>query len=321
MNSNRRILDLLVPLLDGQVLEQTDMIKKYHVSLRTIQRNLADIRAALTDFNVGDLVEDEGAYRLVRNGDVAGFEKALAVSNMFLGTRALAPDELAATLKFIGHSLSPETQATLHHALAIPRGSYTPLSRPKPLLHRLHEIQTCMAHNQQLTFTYLSSQPNEKRPLTHHAQPVAIFFEMHYFYVAMFSQERGGYWLYRLDRIVAIINKTNGQKLDYAERFSLQDHRHQTYLLDSGSVKKIRFIYRGYVQTALDHFPSAHIIKENADGSHIIDAYVKIDGALLWLVGQGPRLQVLSPKSVVRQVQETLQETLAQYDSQENTKK
>lgn len=313
MNSNRRILDLLVPLIDGQVLEQDDMIKKYHVSLRTIQRNLADIRSALDEFNVGELVEDAGTYRLVRHGDSAGFEKALAVSNMLLGTRALEPDELAATLKFIGEKLSPEMQATLHHALAIPRGSYTPLSRPKSLLHRLHEIQTCITHNQQMTFTYLSSQPTEKRPLTHHAQPVAVFFETHYFYVAMLSQERGGYWLYRLDRIVTIINKTNGQKLDYAERFSLQDHRHQTYLLDSGSVKKIRFIYRGYVQTALDNFPNAHIVKENPDGSHVIDAYVKLDGALLWLVGQGPRLQVLSPQSVVRLVQETLQETLAQY--------
>lgn len=142
---------------------------------------------------------------------------------------------------------------------------------------------------------------------------MALFFEVHYFYVAMLSQERGGYWLYRLDRIVDIVTKTAGEKLDYTERFSLQDHRRQTYLVDSGSLTRIRFIYRNYVQTVLDHFPNSRVVQENEDGSVIIEAYVKIDGAMFWLLSQGAGLQVISPASLVDRMRNALSAAREQY--------
>lgn len=201
----------------------------------------------------------------------------------------------------------------VHKQLAVPRGSYTPLSRPAPLLNRLREVAYCITNNQRMVFTYHSSHPDEPKPLIHHAQPVALFFEVHYFYVAMLSQERGGYWLYRLDRIVDIVTKTAGEKLDYTERFSLQDHRRQTYLVDSGSLTRIRFIYRNYVQTVLDHFPNSRVVQENEDGSVIIEAYVKIDGAMFWLLSQGAGLQVISPASLVDRMRNALSAAREQY--------
>jgi len=35
----------------------------------------------------------------------------------------------------------------------------------------------------------------------------------------MMSEEHGGYWLYRLDRIVDILETKKGEKLDYIKRF------------------------------------------------------------------------------------------------------
>lgn len=314
MNSNRRIVELVVPLLNGQSISQIEMTKKYNISVRTFQRDIADIRHVLTEHGVGDVRENVGVYKLVRDDDINSLEKALITTTILLGSRAFESKELTDTLDYVASKLSPEFKKILYQQTAIPRGSYTPLSKPKPLLHRLKEVEDCILNNQKITFTYLSSQPDEKRPRIHHAQPVAVFFEMHYFYIAMMSEERNGYWMYRLDRIVEILSKENGQKLDYATKFSLQDHQHQTYLLDSGSLKKIQFIYRGYIQTVLDHFPNAHIAKDNKDGSYLIEAYLKVDGAMLWLVGQGDRLEVVSPPSVVREVKTALLNALSQYE-------
>jgi len=313
MASNSRVTELLVRLMSGETLKQDELLKHYQISLRTSQRDFAHIRNALTEYAAGDLLEETGTYRLARRSELADFEMALTASNILIGTRALNSTELAQMLDFLSASLSPAMQAVVHAQLKIPRGSYTPLSQPKPLLDRMRQLAATIAKNQQLTFTYRSSQPDERTPQTHHAQPVALFFERYYFYVAMFSQEHDGYWLYRLDRIVTILGSEPGEKLDYARRFSLQDHRHQAYLLDSGSLTQIRFIYRNYSQTALDYFPGSRILQAFPDGSHLIEAYVKLDGAMLWLMSQGAGVQVVSPPSLVRRMRDSLAAALQQY--------
>lgn len=313
MQSNYRVAELIVQFMSGATLQLADIQKKYDISVRTSQRDLSYIRKALKEYDAGDLIEQQGAYHLAHDSAQLDYEMVLATSNILLGTRALAPDKLNVTLDYLCSGLSPTMQAALRKQLTIPRGSYVPLSKPKQLLRRLHEVALCIANNQRLTFTYLSSQPTEPEPLLHHAQPVALFFEVHYFHVAMLSQERAGYWLYRLDRIVDIQAKTAGEKLDYAERFSLQDHRHHTYLVDDGELMQIHFIYRFYPQTALDAFPGSRVIQKNTDGSVIIEAYVKIGGAIRWLLSQGSGVKVISPVSLVKQMRKELAAARDQY--------
>ncbi|MFC6275263.1 helix-turn-helix transcriptional regulator [Levilactobacillus tangyuanensis] len=314
MQSNQRIAELLVRLMVGETLKQDELVERYGVSLRTSQRDLAYIRRAMSEYAAGELVERQGTYRLSRQSEEADFEMALTASNILLGSRALNQPELNATLEFLSASLSAEMRSAVRHQLTIPRGSYVPLSRAKPLLHRLKEVAACIAQAQKMVFTYHSSRPDETTAQVHHAQPVALFFETFYFYVAMFSEEHQGYWLYRLDRIEAILEKLPGEKLDYDERFSLQEHRHYTYLLDSGSMTQVRFIYRNYIQTVLDHFPNSRVLKRNVDGSYVVEAYMKVDGAMLWLMSQGAGLQVLSPPSLVKSMRESLAAAYQQYE-------
>lgn len=315
MKSNARIAELLVRLMTGETLNQVELQKQYAIGLRTCQRDLSAVRQALTVYEAGELIERAGTYRFQRQSADRDFEMILATSNILLGTRALMPEELTATLDFLSAGLSPLAQATLRKQLTISRGSYTPLSRPTPLLRQLRRIAGAIVHNEKLVFSYQSSESEAATPSNHHAQPVAVFFETYYFYVAMLSQEHHGYWLYRLDRIVNILKQSPGDKLNYAERFSLQDHRHQTYLLDSGSLTQVRFIYRNYSQTVLDHFPGAKVLRTNADGSLLIEAYIKVDGAILWLLSQGAGLQVVSPPSLVARMQRELTAALNQYQT------
>jgi len=315
MQSNQRIAELMVQLMSGETLNQSDLEAKYHISRRTCQRDFSYVRRALSEYAAGDLVEHDGAYRLARQSEETDVEMVLTMSNILLGSRALDQDELTATLAYISSSLSPVMQAVVRQQLILSRGSYVPLSRAKPLLHRLREVAASIMHTEKLVFTYRSSSyNNNSKPQVHHAQPVALFFETYYFYVAMLSEEHHGYWLYRLDRMGDILDTLPGDHLDYAERFSLQEHRNYTYLLDSGALTQIRFEYHNYVQTALDHFPGSRVVKQNADGSVIIEAYVKADGALLWLMSQGTGLKVLSPVSLIDRIKSELHHALNQYE-------
>ncbi len=129
----------------------------------------------------------------------------------------------------------------------------------------------------------------------------------------MLSAEYDGYWLYRLDRIIKLIKHSPGKRLDAAHRFSLQDHRQHTYLLDSGSLVPMQFIYRNALQPVLDQFPTARVLATLPDGSYKIEAYVKADGAILWLMGQGARVEVLSPLSLKKRLATELRTALQQY--------
>ncbi|WP_233449143.1 helix-turn-helix transcriptional regulator [Levilactobacillus suantsaii] len=313
MKSNGRVADMLVRLVSGEVLDQADLKKQYGVSLRTCQRDMAYIRQALAEYNVGVIDDQNGTYCLTQQSDVHDLEMVLAASHVLLGSRALTGAELNRTLDFLSTGLSPSMQTLVHEQLTLSRGSYTPLSRAKPLLARLREISTSIDHNEKLVFTYQSSHAGEPTPRVQHAQPVALFFETYYFYVAMWNRQRHSYLLYRLDRIVDILTKTTGERLAYAQRFSLQDHRRQTYLLDTGELTRIRFVYRNYVQTALDYFPGSYVVDRHPDGSHVIEAYVKVGGAMIWLLSQGTAVKVLSPLSLVKQMRTTLAAVLAQY--------
>jgi len=314
VQSNQRIAELMVQLMAGKTLRAEKIAAKYAVSARTSQRDFAYIRRALSEYTAGDLIEEHGTYRLSRRSEETDAGMVLAMSNILLGSRALTQTELSGTLDYLSSGLSPAMQTAMHQQLTLSRGSYVPLSRSKPLLHVLREVASCITQNQRMVFTYRSSRPGETHARVHHAQPVALFFETYYFYVAMLSEEHAGYWLYRLDRIQAIQEKLPGEKLDYDERYSLQEHRNYAYLLDSGSLTRIRFRYYNYVQTALDHFPGSRVIREYPDGSYVIEAYVKIDGAVLWLLSQGAGLRVLSPVSLVDRMRAMLQATLEQYE-------
>ncbi len=304
----------MVQLMAGKTLQAEKIAAKYAVSARTSQRDFAYIRRALSEYTVGDLIEKHGTYRLSQRSEETDAAMVLAMSNILLGSRALNQTELSGTLDYLSSGLAPAMQTIIRQQLTSARGSYMPLSRSKPLLHMLREVASCITKNQRLVFTYRSSQAGETHAKVHHAKPIALFFETYYFYVAMLSEEHAGYWLYRLDRIQTIQEKLPGEKHHFDDRYSLQEHRNYAYLLDSGALTQIRFRYYNYAQTALDHFPASRVVKEYPDGSCDIEAYVKIDGAILWLLSQGAALRVLSSVSLVDQMRATLQATLEQYD-------
>lgn len=63
----------------------------------------------------------------------------------------------------------------------------------------------------------------------------------------------------------------------------------------------------------LDHFPGSRVLETRPDGSHLIEAYVKVDGAMFWLLSQGAHLQVVSPPSLVNRMRAELTAARDQY--------
>ncbi|MFB9769082.1 hypothetical protein [Lactiplantibacillus modestisalitolerans] len=171
MQSNSRIAELLVQLMSGQHVEVTKVLEKYGISKRTYQRDFAFIRDALLENNAGELCEHAGCYWLKQTDVQANYQKALIMSHVLLGSRALTVDELKATLDYLAQGLPAKDQSELRRSLRAAKGSYVPLSQPQPLLKRLSQMTQLIAGNQRVTFTYDGSAEDDRKPQTANRKP------------------------------------------------------------------------------------------------------------------------------------------------------
>lgn len=63
-----------------------------------------------------------------------------------------------------------------------------------------------------------------------------------------------------------------------------------------GKLRKVRFIYKGYlVEAVLDRLPTAKIVSER-NGEFLIQEEVFGDGSDMWLRSQGDRITLLEEK-------------------------
>ncbi len=321
MNSNARVTKLLASLINGEILETTSICAQYDISKRTLQRDLAAIKDALGPRF--ELIEDHGTWKLAT---IAGERRDLVmtIANILLGSRGLAIEDLTACLNWLLSQLDSSDRDLAENQLRIARADYLPMTEAKPLLAMLRTIEDAISKSLLLTFSYNSSgasdatdhliQAPKRGPRENkHAQPVAVFFEEHYWYVAMYEPEKAHFWVYRMDRIQQIIASEPGLDLEYAKRFSLQDHRHRTYLLSSGEFITFTFEYSEHPPTALDKFPQSTIIKHNPDGTVVIRAHAYLSGAALWLMGQGPAVKVLEPPSLIALLKAKHQAAIQRY--------
>lgn len=195
MNSNARVTKLLTSLINGEVLEATSICAQYEISKRTLQRDLAAIKDALgPQF---DLTENDGAWKLT---SVLGNRRDLVITiaNILLGSRGLVFEDSATCMTWLLSQLNSSDRDLAEKQLRLARADYLPMIEAKPLLAMLQTIEDAISKSLLLTFSYhntvvsdatdhLIQAPKRDPRKNKHAQPVAVFFEEHYWYVAMYE--------------------------------------------------------------------------------------------------------------------------------------
>jgi len=215
-------------------------------------------------------------------------------------------------LDVLSAQLSAEQKQYFENALRMPKHSYFPLATSKPLLGVMQQVIEAIVTHAELVFAYSSSRPSEARGQEHTAQPETLYFDQFYFYVVM--HEAAGYRVFRLDRIDQIIKTQPGDWRLSAEHFSLQELRQHTYLQAIGPAVTFQFKAWGiWDTTILDRFPQSHIVRTEPDGALLVEATAKEVGAMMWLLSQGDKVQLLSPPSWVAKLKATAKAMLARY--------
>ncbi len=305
-----RVLSIYTKLIKGKAVNKQQEADYYNVDSRTIQRDIADIRAYLDDSQDNEInnavVYDKKlkVFKLEENYNTQ-FSNAevLAISKILLASRAFIKDEIEDMLgKLIDNCVPKQNKRYVKELISNELFHYVELQHKTPFMNAMWEIGEAINSCNMIEIVYdrKYKQSTVKRRL----KPVALLFSEYYFYLtayiaddeieAKLKENRESFpTIYRIDRIKSYKVLDQKFKIPYASRFEEGEFRKQIQFMQGGKLTKIKFKYKGNTLDAiLDRLPTAEIVDEVDDGVILkVQGFGK--GIEMWLRCQGDLVEII----------------------------
>lgn len=307
-----RLLAMYAQLAEGKPLYKAREAVKYNCSLRSIQRDIEDLRSFFADRSettgvVQELIYDRklNAYRLVpplRN--LLTNEETFAVLKVLLESRSLTKTELFPILeKLISCCVPSDNRRQVTDLIANEKYHYVEPRHKKEILEKMWNLSAAIRAHKEIKITYMRQSGDD---VSRVLKPVGIMFSEFYFYLVGFIDKENQLekikfevendpfpTIYRIDRIKEYAVTDRHFNVPYQNRFEEGEFRKRVQFMYGGKLQKIKFWYKGpSVEAVLDRLPTAKILQYNGNG-YLISAEVFGKGINMWLRSQGDMVEVV----------------------------
>lgn len=307
-----RLLAMYAQLAEGKPLYKAREAVKYNCSLRSIQRDIEDLRSFFADRSettgvVQELIYDRklNAYRLVpplRN--LLTNEETFAVLKVLLESRSLTKAELFPILeKLISCCVPPDNRRQVTDLIANEKYHYVEPRHKKEILEKMWNLSAAIRAHKEIKITYMRQNGDA---VSRVLKPVGIMFSEFYFYLVGFIDKENQLekikfevendpfpTIYRIDRIKEYAVTDRHFNVPYQNRFEEGEFRKRVQFMYGGKLQKIKFWYKGpSVEAVLDRLPTAKILQHNGNG-YLISAEVFGKGINMWLRSQGDMVEMV----------------------------
>lgn len=307
-----RLLAMYAQLAEGKPLYKAREAVKYNCSLRSIQRDIEDLRSFFADRSettgvVQELIYDRklNAYRLVpplRN--LLTNEETFAVLKVLLESRSLTKDELFPILeKLISCCVPSDNRRQVTDLIANEKYHYVEPRHKKEILEKMWNLSAAIRAHKEIKITYMRQSGDD---VSRVLKPVGIMFSEFYFYLVGFIDKENQLekikfevendpfpTIYRIDRIKEYAVTDRHFNVPYQNRFEEGEFRKRVQFMYGGKLQKIKFWYKGpSVEAVLDRLPTAKILQHNGNG-YLISAEVFGKGINMWLRSQGDMVEMV----------------------------
>lgn len=297
-NKGFRLLNIYERLNKGELVNKETLANDFGVSMKTIQRDIDDLRAYLAETHFmesGVSIKYDKArnsYYLVRmEREWLTNEEVLALCKILLESRAFCKDEMNALMSKIIMQSTPNDRKFVEEIIRGEYRSYIPLQHNKPLLEPVWKVSEFIRGQKEMSFNY---ERQDKKVRSKIAKPVAVMFSEFYFYMIAYvsDDQRNIPIVFRIDRMSDVKATGATFRIPYRDRFNDGEFRKRVQFMYSGELKTVRFRYSGVPEAILDRLPTAQIISEK-DGVYTISAETYGDGIYMWLRSQGDLVEIL----------------------------
>lgn len=307
-----RLLAMYAQLAEGKPLYKAREAVKYNCSLRSIQRDIEDLRSFFADRSettgvVQELIYDRklNAYRLVpplRN--LLTNEETFAVLKVLLESRSLTKVELFPILeKLISCCVPPDNRRQVTDLIANEKYHYVEPRHKKEILEKMWNLSAAIRAHKEIKITYMRQSGDD---VSRVLKPVGIMFSEFYFYLVGFIDKENQLekikfevendpfpTIYRIDRIKEYAVTDRHFNVPYQNRFEEGEFRKRVQFMYGGKLQKIKFWYKGpSVEAVLDRLPTAKIEQHDGNG-YLISAEVFGKGIDMWLRSQGDMVEMV----------------------------
>lgn len=307
-----RLLAMYAQLAEGKPLYKEREAVKYNCSLRSIQRDIEDLRSFFADRSettgvVQELIYDRklNAYRLVpplRN--LLTNEETFAVLKVLLESRSLTKVELFPILeKLISCCVPPDNRQQVTDLIANEKYHYVEPRHKKEILEKMWNLSAAIRAHKEIKITYMRQSGDD---VSRVLKPVGIMFSEFYFYLVGFIDKENQLekikfevendpfpTIYRIDRIKEYVVTDTHFNVPYQNRFEEGEFRKRVQFMYGGKLQKIKFWYKGpSVEAVLDRLPTAKILQHDGN-DYLISAEVFGKGINMWLRSQGDMVEMV----------------------------
>ena len=306
-SKSARLLEIYANLVQGKTLQKADLSTRYHISERSIQRDMEALRAFIANQNLGqNVVYDykQRGYRLIQTSSKGlSNSEILAVCKILLESRPLCKDEMLPILdKLVDCAVPAPNKKLISELIANEAFHYIPPHHGKPILTNLWALGEAVRQQQvvEIEYTRLKGHDLVKRRV----QPVGIMFSEYYFYLTAFLEDKSHFenpddlfpTIYRVDRIAAFRVLEEHFRVPYRDRFEEGEFRKRVQFMYGGRLQHIKFRYTGpSIEAVLDRLPTARILDQDSDG-WTVEAEVFGKGIEMWVRSQGGYIELLSER-------------------------
>lgn len=273
-----RLLQIYSKLVNGEILKKKELAQHFHVTERSIQRDIEALRCFFAEQGLlQDVVYDKNTrgYR-IENPALRTLENSeiLAVCKILLESRSMRKDEMLPILdKLLSCCVPERNQKTVQELVSNEKHHYIEPHHQQPVLPGLWELGQAIQHQQIVEIEY--ERTKEPKLVRRRVQPVGIMFSEYYFYLTAFLENKEHFenpddlfpTIYRIDRIRSFRVLDEHFSVPYRDRFQEGEFRKRVQFMYGGRLERITFKYTGLsVEAVLDRLPTAEIVAQQDDG-------------------------------------------------------
>lgn len=301
-----RLLSIYSDLVNGKVLTKSELAQRFHVTERSIQRDVESLRLFLAEqMAAQDIIYDRKrkGYRLT-NTVQTGLTNSeiLAVCKILLESRSMVKEEMYPILDKLVDACVPEgNRRVVQELLLNEKHLYTEPHHGRMILPGLWDLGEAVQKHKVLEIEYQKLKGQET--VTRILEPVGLMFSEYYFYLVGFIRniDRKQAFenpddlfptIYRVDRIVRFRETGEHFRPPYSGRFQEGEFRKRVQFMYGGKLETIRFRYTGpSIEAVMDRLPTAVILEEDENG-WLVEAEVFGKGIEMWLRSQGEYISI-----------------------------
>jgi len=207
--------------------------------------------------------------------------------------------------------VSKEEQKEIEMIINSERLNYAPITDEQNRIQKIWEWSEMIRKEKVLEIVYKSPYQDKKEHLIF---PVSLYYDIHYFYIVAYNLKNENYMTLRLDRIQTWkATKESKPNISYGRKFRDGDIRNQRVDAFLGRKITVELEFRYDPTIVLDQFPNAHLLLADEEWTRFKFESQYTPGLKRWLLSQGEAVKILSPQSLVDDIQKTMKEILGYY--------